>query len=248
VHTLRFFSWDVPSLSIGSFQKISDLDMDEVRERGIPLARRPTGGRAVLHDAEITYSVTAPIPSDAFPSDLMGSYKKVGECFLCGLNGLGLDARLVPVDKERTRKSVYQHNPLCFSSPSWHEVLIGGKKLIGSAQRRLKSSFLQQGSIIIHRDIEGLASLLSARSSEALSTAIDLLDGKMTGLGEHMDYPAPDVLTRSLIEGFGEALGVEIIPDTPSERELELADRLLCEKYSTDRWNLYRFTSHLEKG
>jgi len=239
-HTIRFYSWDVPSLSIGSFQRVSDLDTDELHRRSIPLVRRPTGGRAVLHDSEITYSVAAPIPSPHFPSDLMGSYKKIGECFLAGLRRLGLDARLVPVDRKRARSSGYQHNPLCFSSPSWHEVLVGGKKLIGSAQRRLKGSFLQQGSIIIDRDVEGLASLLSKNESVSHDAARSALGDKMTGLAEHTAVTDTSRIVKCLVEGFAGVMGAVPEHGEPTAEELGLADALFREKYTTDGWNLNR--------
>jgi len=241
-HTLRFYSWDPVSLSIGSFQDVADLDTGRLEELSIPLVRRPTGGRAVLHGSEITYSVSAPIPSPDFPGDLMGSYKKIGECFLDGLGRLGLDVRLVPVDRKRKRpgKSGRAQNPLCFSSPSWHEVLLDGKKLIGSAQRRLKGSFLQQGSIIIDRDVDGLVSLLSAGSHEKHASARNELDDRMTGLREHLPDVGKEEITSALVEGFAEVLGADIEPGEPSAGELELAERLLREKYTTDGWNLNR--------
>lgn len=240
--TLRFFSWDMPSLSIGSFQDISELDMTKLNSGGIPLVRRPTGGRAVLHDSELTYSVACPIPSGFFPSDLMGSYKVIGSCFLAGLKKAGLDAALVPVTKnpDRKRRETPGRDPLCFSSPSWYEVLAGGKKLIGSAQRRLKGSFLQQGSLLAGLDIDGLLGLMSFPDADARLAAGLALAAKMTALEEHMPGVEMAALKDAVVYGFGDVLGVRLVPGGLSDTELELAGRLFSEKYSTDGWNLRR--------
>jgi lipoate-protein ligase A len=240
--TLRFFSWEVTSLSIGSFQDIKELDMDRLKPCGMPLVRRPTGGRAVLHGSELTYSVTCPIPSRFFPSDLMGSYKAIGSCFLEGLTGLGIDAALVPAAKnpDRKRRECAGRDPLCFSSPSWHEVLAGGKKLIGSAQRRLAGSFLQQGSLLVKLDIDGLISMMRFKDDGQRNAARDALASKMTALDEHASGVDMDSLKRAVVAGFEDVLGADVSPGTLTERETELARRLASEKYATDGWNLNR--------
>ena len=241
---LRFFSWERPSLSIGSFQKTDELDMERVRQEQVSFVRRPTGGRAVLHDAELTYSVACPIPSPYFPSDLMGSYKTIGACFLRGLGLLGVDAALVPMSKNPDRKKANPMrggSPLCFSSPSWYEVLLGGKKLIGSAQRRLKDSFLQQGSLLLELDIHSLLSFMTFPDDAARVSAHQALSGKMTALNGHFssDININD-LKAALINGFVGELGVEFMEAGPTEEEMELAKKLLHEKYATEKWNLFR--------
>lgn len=240
--TLRFFSWEVTSLSIGSFQDINELDMDRIKSCRIPLVRRPTGGRAVLHGSELTYSVTCPIPSSYFPSDLMGSYKVIGSCFLEGLTGLGIDAALVPVAKNpvRKRRECAGRDPLCFSSPSWHEVLAGGKKLIGSAQRRLTGSFLQQGSLLMKLDIDGLLGLMKFTDDIQRNAARDALASKMTAIDEHATGVDMESLKRAVVAGFEDILGDDIVPGILTGREVKLARRLVSEKYATDGWNLNR--------
>ncbi|MGC2424460.1 MAG: biotin/lipoate A/B protein ligase family protein [Nitrospirota bacterium] len=235
---LRFYSWDSPSLSIGSFQKVFELDMEELSARGVPLVRRPTGGRAVLHDSELTYSLTCRIPSDFFPSDLMGSYKKIGACFLRGLDFIGLPAELVPVRKGKNISNL--SHPLCFSSPSWYEVLAGGRKLIGSAQRRLKNSFLQQGSLIIEKDYDALLALMKFESENDRRAAREALSGKMTALKEHLPEVAIEELKAALIKGFSEKLGACFESAFLTPEEEALARKLMEEKYSRPEWNLER--------
>lgn len=242
--TLRFFSWDRPSLSIGSFQKSNELDLERIAREGVPLVRRPTGGRAVLHDAELTYSVVCAIPSPHFPSELMGSYKKVGACFVAGLGLLGVEAALVPVSRgagANASKSA-PHNPLCFASPSWHEVLADGKKLVGSAQRRLRGAFLQQGSLLMELDAEGLVSLFRFPDEGARRAATERLAAKMTALSEVKAGIYLDILKAALVSGFESEMGVPFVPGSLTPEETALARRLLSEKYGRDGWNLYRET------
>ncbi len=235
---LRFYSWNAPSLSIGSFQKVFAFDLDGISARGIPLVRRPTGGRAVLHDSELTYSLTCCIPNDFFQSDLMGSYKKIGACFLRGLNSIGLPAELVPVKKNSNNNRL--SGPLCFSSPSWHEVLAGGKKLIGSAQRRLKNSFLQQGSIIIDKDYDALLSLMRFEDESGRETALETLSRKMTALREHLPEVDISELKSAIIKGFSDVLDADFLPGSLTTEEEALARDLLENKYSRPEWNLER--------
>jgi len=239
VPTLRFFSWDRPSLSIGSFQKAEELDLTKVKEEGVPLVRRPTGGRAVLHDAELTYSITCPIPSIFFPSDLLGSYNRIGSCFVRGLKALGIEAGLYPLRRDG-KPTQSGHNPLCFSSPSWYEVLIDNKKLIGSAQRRLKGSFLQQGSLLIKLDIPAILSFQHFKDDEAHRKAKSGLAQKMTALHEHASGIGLVELKDVLVKGFGDEMGVVCKFGEFSEEESALAERLFKDKYSRDSWNLYR--------
>ncbi len=237
--TLRFFSWDRPSLSIGSFQKAQELDLSKVKETGVPLVRRPTGGRAVLHDAELTYSITCPIPSTFFPSDLLGSYNMIGSCFVRGLKALGIEAGLYPLRRDG-KHAQSGHNPLCFSSPSWYEVLIDNKKLIGSAQRRLKGSFLQQGSLLIELDIPAILSFQQFKDDEARTKAQAGLIQKMTALHEHASGIGIEKLKGALVKGFGDEMGAVCSPGEVTKEESALAERLFEDKYSRDSWNLYR--------
>jgi lipoate-protein ligase A len=244
--TLRFFSWDAPSLSIGSFQKAGELNLTLIKEKNVPIVRRPTGGRAVLHDAELTYSLACPIPSPYLPSGLMDSYKVIGSCFLAGLSLLGVSAQLLAVSKNPDRKSRPRDasHPLCFSSPSWYEVLSDGKKLIGSAQRRLKDSLLQQGSLLIKLDIDGLLSLMLIDDDDKIRARESLLS-KMTAL-EDLGHDIPmERLKGALIDGFSAGMGAPFVMGGLTPDEERLALRLFEEKYSRPEWNLYREAMHV---
>jgi lipoate-protein ligase A len=154
VPVLRFYSWDPPAVSIGRYQAMkAAVDADACRRRGYDIVRRITGGRAVLHHRELTYSIIARTDNPLFPSGVLGTYKVIAAGLLAGLQNLGIHAEMVArggrYDALVERKP---KDPACFSSPSWYEILANRRKIIGSAQRRMRGAFLQHGSILIDYD------------------------------------------------------------------------------------------------
>ena len=151
---LRFYSWERPTVTLGYNQKKTMLTPDELRPLGVDLVRRPTGGWAVLHQRELTYSFVARIDDSFGGRGLNDSVRMIAEALREGLGRLGIEAA---VAGERTRPSVdrkERSSTPCFFLTSRHELTFGGRKIVGSAQRRLKSSFLQHGSVPIGLDRE----------------------------------------------------------------------------------------------
>lgn len=150
----RVYGWNEPTLSLGRNQPARhEYDESLLRRRGIAVVRRLTGGRAVLHDREVTYSVTAP---DAFGATLREAYQRINEVLVAGLRRLGVDAAVaVP----RGRSPVPSSAP-CFEEPAGGELVVGDRKLAGSAQYREGGALLQHGSILVDDDQVILASLL----------------------------------------------------------------------------------------
>ncbi|MBF0541547.1 MAG: lipoate--protein ligase family protein [Nitrospirae bacterium] len=140
---LRFYGWNVPSVTLGYFQKESGINIDYCKDNSIPVVKRPTGGRAVLHDNELTYSFASGINDGIFTNNLLDNYHKLSDVFKTAFSEIGLE--VVTNDRRKNRNSA---SPLCFDSPSFGEMTASGKKIIGSAQRRYQGGyFLQQGSI-----------------------------------------------------------------------------------------------------
>src|SRR5688572_13446267 len=140
---LRLYRWNPPTLSFGRNEPVAALyDEAAIARRGIAVVRRPTGGRAVWHDQEVTYAVAAPIA--AFGS-LRTAYCVIHTRLAEALRGLGVDPVLAP-DRPPIRPSA--HPTSCFAAPAGGEVLAGGRKLVGSAQVRRRDAFLQHGSIL----------------------------------------------------------------------------------------------------
>jgi lipoate-protein ligase A len=139
--TLRLYGWDRPSLSLGSFQKSSSVDLKYCRKNSIPVVRRPTGGRAILHGDELTYSFSARTDHVAFAKGLLESYRTISSAFNLAFRKIGL--RVSSKDR-RENGRVLTRNPLCFRSSSYGEILIENRKVVGSAQKRWKDGLLQQ--------------------------------------------------------------------------------------------------------
>ena len=201
IPTFRFYTWDPPALSLGRFQKIeTDVNKDTCRKLGIDIVRRVTGGRAVLHNHELTYSVVARTDDPLFPGNVLGTYKVIAAGLLAGLGNLGIHAEMV------SRSGRHAHlvkknskDPACFSSPSWYEILVNGKKIIGSAQRRIPGAFLQHGSILVAYDPVLEASVISGSGAGNAVTSIQEALGRAV--------PLEDV-KQAFLKGFSTALGV----------------------------------------
>jgi lipoate-protein ligase A len=157
------YSWDRPTLSFGRHQPATGLyDVERIRTAGVGVVRRPTGGRAILHHREVTYSVTAPL-ADAAP--LRETYSRINRLLLDGLMRLGVAAELAAVGGRAQSPSIRP----CFESPSEGELVAHGSKLVGSAQWRDDGALLQHGSILVDDDQSSLPSFAmdSARRDDA---------------------------------------------------------------------------------
>src|SRR5712691_2682386 len=164
---VRFYRWRQPTISLGRNQKIEKaVDVEYCKANGIDIVYRPTGGRAVLHDDELTYAVISN-DSSCFGDTIYGNYKRVSEALCLGYKSLGVAAVLAP-DTRKPDISPDAGDPPCFLSPSRYELMVDGRKIVGSAQRRVRSAFLQHGSMPIACDYEALAGATRLRDSAAL--------------------------------------------------------------------------------
>lgn len=199
---VRLYRWSRPTISLGRNQKI-DSAVDEIfcRDHGIDIVHRPTGGRAVLHEDELTYAV-ASNDSVCFGDTIYANYKSVSEALCDGFQRLGVPATLAP----ETRRSPSQPGNAdlpCFISPSRYELTVQGRKVVGSAQRRLRRGFLQHGSMPIACDREKLA-----RATRMTDAAV--LYEEMAGIAEFLpERPSMEVFTGALIAGFQSRFPVE---------------------------------------
>ncbi len=222
--TLRFYGWARPTLSLGYFQSVSEIDLTECERRGFDWVRRPTGGRAVLHDRELTYSVIAPI--EVLGASVAQSHERISQALAMGLEKLGLHTELTP-----SRASVKEVSTACFAVPAAVELTVRGKKVIGSAQVRTKKSLLQHGSIPITMDFDALAAVLKIAQP-------DLLRKKAAGLAEFLGYePTLEALKGAILRGFVEFFEIEFQLQELSPGEHALAEKLCIEKYTTRAWN-----------
>ncbi len=232
--TLRFYGWRIPALSIGYFQDYEkEVDGEACRRFGVDIVRRPTGGKAVLHEQELTYAVIAGADSPLFAPDILKTYRVISNCIAKGLAEVGIRAEMEadgrPAPDGMLRSS-------CFSSPSRYELLVDGRKICGSAQMRSHGVFLQHGSLLMAFDpLRTCAVMLSRRNSERDA---DLLRNAVTSVGEQAG-PAVDEerLCRVIREGFEKTLGIRFRegPLTPEEEGLK--GELMTKKYGSEGWN-----------
>ena len=180
---LRIYTWQKPTLSFGRHEIARGVyDRAAISAAGLAVVRRPTGGRAVLHDDEITYSVTAPLPSDhraALPGGARrararGLYAAINHLLLQGLARLGVAAQLASGDATARPRSLGA-GP-CFDTASDGELVVAGRKLVGSAQWREEGAVLQHGSMLIADHRSRLASLSPGSASAAQTPAAALRD------------------------------------------------------------------------
>lgn len=231
--TLRFYRWRPPAVSIGRHQELDkEVDTEACRRLGIGLVRRPTGGRAVLHDREVTYAFV--IAQSQLPGSVVETYKKISDGLALGLRRLGFDAQLF---SPRGRQSLGLAGA-CFDTPSWHELTVSGKKVVGSAQVRMGGVILQHGSVLLEFDARKLLQVLAASGAGDIERLAAFYERKAAGLcqlaGQPLDY---EEVCLELTAGLTESLGAGFEPGTLSPMEAELAAELSRCKYARDDWN-----------
>lgn len=228
--TLRLYGWDKASMSLGCYQGISGIDLAYCRAHGITVVRRITGGRAVFHDRELTYSFSARTDREPFSGGLLESYGRIGSAFHLALSRIGISSE---ARKERAKGRVLAGSPLCFQSSSLGEIMAGGRKLIGSAQKRWKDGLLQQGSIPYSHNLEAMCAVFGIDGATAMGS-------RVAGIMEM----APDLSEREFKEmigsAFEETFAISFVLAGPSVEEESLARRLEKEKYLQPGWNLHR--------
>lgn len=232
---LRFYGWQMPAVSIGRFQDIhAEIDLEACRRLSVPVVRRPTGGKAVFHDGDLTYALAANSRRHGFPPDILGTYRRIGGCLRRGLAELGIQADMA--EEGRPREDLIS-TASCFALPSRYELLVGGRKICGSAQVRSRESFLQQGSLLTGFDARRTCSLMFPVRSRG--DQIAWLRESVTSLGDHLD-PVPDIgaLCRAMQKGFETELGIRLEEDRLTRDEEDLKARLLERKYGNAEWTL----------
>ncbi len=237
--TLRLYAWEPACLSLGYGQPLADVDQNVLVERGWELVRRPTGGRAILHVDELTYSVTGPQSEPRLAGSILESYHTLSSALLMALQSLGIAAKALPQNMPSAPADrATPANPVCFEVPSNYEITIDGKKLIGSAQARRKDGVLQHGSLPLFGDLTRITQALAFPNDEARRLAADRLSQRATTveqvLGVRLSW---EQAAQAFIAAFQAALNLELAPDEITPDELERAGQLMHEKYANPAWN-----------
>lgn len=226
---MRVYHWRPWCISLGYHQKADCIDLDRCREGGIDVVRRQTGGRAVFHAEEITYSVVLPAGESVAPS-VSQTYEQISQGLAAGLKKLG-----VPAEFQKRRIDLKSHyekkiSASCFSAAALHEIVVRGRKLVGSAQRRMPAGILQHGSILIgpahHRLFRYMAGL-SEHDAQAMQQE---MSGQTTCMGDWVHtLPDEDMIARALKAGMAERMGIRFSDQALSQDEWQEIDKLRSE-------------------
>lgn len=209
---IRLYGWEGLVLSVGRNQRVDrQIDLEACREAGIPLIRRITGGRAVLHGEDLTYSVAGPTGRGGFATGIMEIYREISKVFQTFFRELGFDPE---VKAYSGRERAEMASAVCFSTPSAFEIVIGGKKIVGSAQRLLADGFLQHGSLPLRPQHHWLARVFKGVSEREVGE--QMTDLETLGVWGKLDL---EQIRQRLVDAFGKSLGVTPAPAAWGERD-----------------------------
>ena len=232
--TLRLYSWNPPCLSLGHAQSFKDVDVERLKSHGWDVVRRVTGGRAILHTDELTYSVTGSADEPVLSGGVLESYNRLAQALLHAVQSLSVPVEMKEHEDGHTKQNL---NPVCFEVPSTYEITVDGKKLIGSAQARKKEGVLQHGSLPLTGDLTRICDALIFENEDARETAKERLLPRATTvesvLGVGTDW---ETAAQAFIRGFEAELGIQFERGELSKSESQRADELVQEKYAHPSW------------
>ncbi len=236
--TLRFYRWQPPAVSLGRHQPVAEVDVAAIDAVGYELVRRPTGGRAILHTDELTYSVLAPADEPRVHGGVMDAYLRLSNALVTGLRYVGVGGVSKAPGSVRTGKDV---SAACFEVPSAYEITADGRKLMGSAQSRRAGYVLQHGSLPLRGDITRLIDVLILDPADAAALRRELAQRACTlaeAMGVADDDPsvAFDHVQAALAKGFAEALDLSLQPSQPTPSEMRRAGKLIRSQFANPEW------------
>ena len=233
--TLRLFQWTPPCLSLGYNQHWQEIDEKACHRLGYTWTRRPTGGKAILHTDEATYSLIIPQADPRIHGGIVESYRILSLGLLRSLDILGLPA-VQATDQAESSANAPDRGPVCFDTPSRYEVTWQGKKLIGSAQLRRKQMVLQHGSLPLHGDLNRILEVLTF-SPEERARQRELLPQRAATLAQALGQTLPfETVAAALAEGFAQQLNLELQQLPLTDDEQELAEQLRSDQYANENW------------
>ncbi len=230
----RTFTWEPACLSLGCFQKYSEVNEQACKHHCIDIVRRPTGGRAVLHDKELTYSIIVRAPHPLLDQSVLSSYYLLCEGIVRALNNIGVLATLKKSEDNELS------TPSCFAAPTFNDIEVNGKKIVGSAQMRTREGLLQHGSILLDVDLNKLFDVVTQDEAQARKLA-EMSKKKITSVKAELGKDAPvDEMERAFKAGFNEAMGAIFENHLPKDGFYGKMCELEKQKYSSDAWNKNR--------
>ena len=223
--TLRFFAWAPPTVSLGYGQPLDrHVDAEACRRLGVGVVRRPTGGSAIYHDGperELTYSVAATAEDLGVSADLLDTYRWIGRALVRGLRALGAPAEMIPTGRGLGRDPAF-----CFARTAAYEIEVSGKKIVGSAQRRQGTSFLQHGAVLLGVDEPRLRALFPTTRAP--------LDSMTTLEAAIGNRPTFEDVATILRDAFEVEHRLTLVPGGLTDDETAHVDRLVHDRYGRD--------------
>lgn len=217
IPTLRFYQWKPKAVSIGYNQDIKEINVNYCKKNKIDIVKRITGGKAVFHDDELTYSFIVPENTNLLPKDIAESYKIIAEALVIALKKIGINAK-IKKQKEKITSSI------CFNSSNWYELTVNGKKISGSAQRRLNGKILQHGSILIDFDFNKNLLLFNSKNQ---SDSINDLKKRITSVKNETKKQAEIKKLKEVIrQGFEKRFNFGVFNDGLNGNESLLVKKL----------------------
>jgi lipoate-protein ligase A len=209
------------------------VDVNRLQKRGWEVVRRLTGGRAILHTDELTYSVIAPLNEPRVEGSVLESYNRLAQALLLAVKNLDIPVEM----KEGKADTSVAPNPVCFEVPSTYEITVNGKKLIGSAQARKKEGVLQHGSLPLTGDLTRICQALKFENESAREHAAKRLLERATtvesALGGEVSW---ETAAQAYIQAFEAQLGLSLERGELSESESKRTEELVKEKYAHPSW------------
>jgi len=215
--TVRFYTWTPPAISIGYFQSLEEeVDLSVCRDFGVDYVRRITGGGAVFHDKELTYSIVIPESHNQIPKKIIDSYERICGAVIKGLKHLGIDSKYAPIN----------------------DIISNGKKISGNAQTRKEKTVLQHGTVLMDVDVEKMFSLLKVPNEKIKDKLIKDVKQRVTSVKDSLKKDiAFSKAAESMKHGFEKEFNVDLIKDNLTDYELELTDKFERQFFSTKEWN-----------
>jgi lipoate-protein ligase A len=215
--TVRFYGWEPPAISIGYFQSLTDeIDLDTCKKLGVNYVRRITGGGAVFHDNEVTYSIVIPESHPEIPTNIMKSYGRICGALIRGLHHLGIESEYAPIN----------------------DIITDGKKISGNAQTRKQGTVLQHGTILMDVDVDKMFSVLKVPNEKIKDKLIHDVKQRVTSiktiLGKTIEFQA---VATAMKQGFEEEFHIELVEGTLSTEETTLAKTFEKNCFLTKDWN-----------
>lgn len=234
--TLRLYAWQPACLSIGYAQPYSDVDFMMLESYGWDIVRRVTGGRAILHTDELTYSVTGSPDEPRLIGGVLESYRRLSQALLEALLNLGLPAETFP-KSPNPELSHRSEQPVCFEEPSNYEITVHGKKLIGSAQARRKKGVLQHGTLPLYGDLTRITQALSFPNEQQREDAALRLLKRATTVEHALNRIVQwEEAAEAIALSFSKTLNIQLELSELTSFELTHAEKLVKEKYAHPSW------------